>query len=236
MLTGKLAKIDLDTGRIDLDPISRATLRNYMGGRGLNMRLLFPWLKKPGDPFDPRSPIVLSPGLMCGIPSLGSRMSISARSPETGYLGDANMGGELGAELKTSGINSFFITGRSSRPVYLWVHDQTVEIRDARKLWGNDPIQTQKNIREELGDNEIKVGCIQCKRMLCMDDAHPDAEAYRSRFIWGKSFTESCPFDALVQWNDDIYHCDLCGGHPQCVTVCSTGAIRLSDKGVTGDE
>jgi aldehyde:ferredoxin oxidoreductase len=51
MLTGKLAKVDLDTCRIDLDPISRATLRGYLGGRGLNMRLLFPWLKKSGDPF-----------------------------------------------------------------------------------------------------------------------------------------------------------------------------------------
>ena len=160
MLIGKLAKIDLDTGRVDLEPISRATLRSYLGGRGLNMQLLFPSLSKPGDPYDPCSPIVLSHGLMCGIPSLGSRMSISARSPETGFLGDANMGGELGAELKASGISSLFITGRSSRPVYLWVHDQTVEIRDARKLWGKDPIQTQKDIREELADNEIKVGCI----------------------------------------------------------------------------
>jgi aldehyde:ferredoxin oxidoreductase len=51
MLVGKLAKIDLDTGRIDLDPIAGATLCDYLGGRGLNMRLLFPWLKKPGDPF-----------------------------------------------------------------------------------------------------------------------------------------------------------------------------------------
>ena len=59
MLTGKLAKIDLDTGRIDLDPIAGVTLRDYLGGRGLNMRLLFPWLKKSGDPFDPRSPIVV---------------------------------------------------------------------------------------------------------------------------------------------------------------------------------
>ncbi|MGD9135339.1 MAG: aldehyde ferredoxin oxidoreductase family protein [Desulfobacterales bacterium] len=160
MFTGKLAKIDLDEARVEIEPISRITLRDYLGGRGLNMRLLFPSLSRPGDPFDPRSPIVFSPGLMCGIPSLGSRMSISARSPETGFLGDANMGGELGAALKASGISSLFITGRSSRPVYLWVQNQTVEIRDARKLWGSDPIQTQKGIRKELADNDIKVGCI----------------------------------------------------------------------------
>jgi aldehyde:ferredoxin oxidoreductase len=160
MFTGKLAKVDLDEGRVDLESISHATLRDYLGGRGLNMRLLFPYLKEPGDPFDTQSPLVLSHGLMCGIPSLGSRMSISARSPETGYLGDANMGGELGAALKAGGVDSIFVTGRSKKPVYLWVHDGEVEVRDARKLWGKDPVQTQKDIREELGDNEIKVGCI----------------------------------------------------------------------------
>jgi len=117
MLSGKLAKIDLDNGRIDLEPIADATLRGYLGGRGLNMRLLFPWLRRPGDPFDPRRPIVLSPGLMCGIPSLGARMSISARSPETGHLGDANMGGELGFELKTNGIDSLL---RGENPCFLF--------------------------------------------------------------------------------------------------------------------
>ncbi len=74
------------------------------------------------------------------------------------------------------------------------------------------------------------VVCIQCKKMLCMAGDQPDQEAYRSRFIWEKSFAESCPFHALVQWNDDVYHCDLCGGDPQCVNLCSTGAIQISDK------
>ena len=58
-------------------------------------------------------------------------------------------------------------------------------------------------------------------------------KAYRFRFIWEKSFSESCPFHALVQWNDDIDHCDLCGGQAQCVRVCSTGAVQIFDKGGT---
>ena len=80
------------------------------------------------------------------------------------------------------------------------------------------------------------VVCIQCKKMLCMDGDQPGQDAYRSRFLWETSFSKSCPFHALVQWRDDVYHCDLCGGNPQCVNLCSTGAIRLSDKGGTGDE
>jgi aldehyde:ferredoxin oxidoreductase len=124
------------------------------------MRLLFPYLSKPGDPFDPASPIVMSPGLLCGIPSLGSRMNISARSPESGYLGDSNMGGELGAEFKASGIDSLFIVGRSNAPVYLYIHDNEFEIRDATHLWGKDTVETQREIRKELHDDRLQIGCI----------------------------------------------------------------------------
>jgi anaerobic carbon-monoxide dehydrogenase iron sulfur subunit len=74
------------------------------------------------------------------------------------------------------------------------------------------------------------VVCIQCKKMLCMDGNQPNPEAYRSRFVWEKSFSGTCPFQALVQWKDEIYHCDLCGGDPQCVSLCSTGAIRIRRK------
>lgn len=160
MHSGKLVRVDLSSGKIDHAPISKGVLLDYLGGRGLNMRLLFTVLSRPGDPFDPASPMVMSPGLMCGIPSLGSRMNISARSPESGYLGDSNIGGELGAEFKASGIDSLFIVGQSQIPVYLWVHDQEVEIRDATHLWGKDTVETQREIRKELQDDHIKVACI----------------------------------------------------------------------------
>jgi aldehyde:ferredoxin oxidoreductase len=160
MHSGKLVRVDLSSGKIKCISLSKEVLQNYLGGRGLNMRLLFPFLSKPGDPFDPASPIVMSPGLMCGIPSLGSRMNISARSPESGYLGDSNMGGELGAEFKASGIDSLFIVGQSSAPVYLWIHDGAVEIRNAASLWGKDTVETQRAIRKELNDDRVHIGCI----------------------------------------------------------------------------
>jgi aldehyde:ferredoxin oxidoreductase len=155
-----LVKVDLGSGKISRGPISGEILQDYLGGRGLNMRLLFPFLSRPGDPFHPANPIIMSPGLMCGIPSLGSRMNISARSPESGYLGDSNIGGELGAELKASGINSLLIVGQSNTPVYLWIHNSEIEIRDATRLWGKDSVQTQKEIRKELRDDCVKIACI----------------------------------------------------------------------------
>ena len=160
MHSGELVRVDLSSGKISRISLSNQVLQDYLGGRGLNMRLLFPFLSRPGDPFDPASPLVMSPGLMCGIPSLGARMNISARSPESGYLGDSNIGGELGAEFKASGIDSLFIVGQSNTPVYLWIHDDEVEIRNATSLWGKDTVQTQIEIRKELQDDRIKVGCI----------------------------------------------------------------------------
>ncbi|UCH08382.1 MAG: aldehyde ferredoxin oxidoreductase family protein [Deltaproteobacteria bacterium] len=160
MHSSKLVRVDLSSGKIKFISLSKEVLQDYLGGRGLNMRLLFPYLSKPGDPFDPASPIVMSPGLLCGIPSLGSRMNISARSPESGYLGDSNMGGELGAEFKASGIDSLFIVGRSHTPAYLWIHDGEVEIRDATHLWGKDTVETQRAIRKELHDDRVQIGCI----------------------------------------------------------------------------
>jgi aldehyde:ferredoxin oxidoreductase len=156
----ELVKVDLGSGEIVHIPIVHEVLQGYLGGRGLNMRLLFPFLSRPGDPFDPTTPLVISPGLLCGIPSLGSRMNISARSPESGYLGDSNIGGDLGAELKASGIDSLFIVGQSNIPVYLFLHDYEVEIRDARHLWGKDTVQTQKDIRKEVQDDRVQIACI----------------------------------------------------------------------------
>jgi aldehyde:ferredoxin oxidoreductase len=160
MHSGKLVRVDLSSGKIKCISLSKEVLQDYLGGRGLNMRLLFPYLSKPGDPFDPASPIVMSPGLLCGIPSLGSRMNISARSPESGYLGDSNMGGELGAAFRASGIDSLFIVGQSNAPVYLWIHDGAVEIRNAASLWGKDTVETQRAIRKELHDDRVQIGCI----------------------------------------------------------------------------
>ncbi|MBW1999401.1 MAG: aldehyde ferredoxin oxidoreductase family protein [Deltaproteobacteria bacterium] len=157
---GRLVKIDLEKGIVDHQVIPDEVIRDFCGGRGLNMRLLSPHLLRPGDPLAPDNPIVFSPGLLCGLPSLGSRMSISSRSPETGHLGDSNMGGELGVEMKAAGIDALMVVGRSNSPVYILIQDDRVEIRDARHLWGNDPVETQKHIRSELQDERVRIATI----------------------------------------------------------------------------
>jgi len=124
------------------------------------MSLLYPYLARPGDPFAPDNPLVMSPGLLCGLPSLGSRTNISSRSPETGHLGDSNVGGELGCEMKAAGLDALMIMGRSNSPVYVFIQDDRVELRDAKHLWGKDPVVTQRAIRFELDDERTKIATI----------------------------------------------------------------------------
>jgi carbon-monoxide dehydrogenase iron sulfur subunit len=69
--------------------------------------------------------------------------------------------------------------------------------------------------------------CRQCENMPCLGENDHNRAEYRAQFIWEPALSEACPFMALFQWRDEVYHCDLCGGEPQCVTVCSTGAIEI---------
>jgi Fe-S-cluster-containing hydrogenase component 2 len=71
------------------------------------------------------------------------------------------------------------------------------------------------------------VACRQCENMPCMGKNNENSAEYRVRFIWEKALSGSCPFEALFQWENEVYHCDLCRGEPQCVRVCSTEAIEI---------
>ena len=98
---------------------------------------------------------------LTGAPFSGqSRMSVNAKSPLTGAIGDSQAGGFFPAELKFAGFDGMVISGQAASPVYLWIHDGEIEIRDGSDLWGEDVPTTQELIQEELGDPEIKALCI----------------------------------------------------------------------------
>jgi aldehyde:ferredoxin oxidoreductase len=81
-------------------------------------------------------------------------------SPQTGILGDSNAGGFFGPELKFAGYDQVIIQGRADHPVYLWIKDDAVELRDARGLWGQDVWETTLAIRQELDDSDVQVAAI----------------------------------------------------------------------------
>jgi len=159
-LDRKAAFVDLDKGSVEIKPISPELRRKYLGGRGVNMALLSQTYSPDLDPFAADNPLIFGAGLLTGTLGFGSRINISAKSPESGHLGDSNMGGEFGAALVRAGLSHLVIRGKSPSPVYLLVRDGLVQLRDAGKWKGLDTVETQKGIRAEVGDDKVQVACI----------------------------------------------------------------------------
>ncbi|MFH0812249.1 MAG: aldehyde ferredoxin oxidoreductase family protein [Pseudomonadota bacterium] len=157
-LTRKVAFINLSNRSVEVSSIPLVLRRNFLGGRGLNMYYLLKMSKKGIDPFDAENPLILGAGLLTG--TFGGRMNVSGKSPESGYLGDSNVGGYFGAALSDTGYSHVVITGRSEEPVYLYIENEKISFIDASHLWGAITWDTQQAIRKELHDEKIKILCI----------------------------------------------------------------------------
>lgn len=156
-LNRKIAYIDLSTGKVAVKPIPLEVRKKYLGGRGLDAYLLYNHTQKGCDPLGPGNALIISGGILTATcASATARTHIMAKSPLTGLLGSANMGGFFAPEMAWAGFHHLVITGKAESPVYLFIHNNTVEIRDAGHLWGRMTTDTQWAIREELGDEEVK--------------------------------------------------------------------------------
>jgi aldehyde:ferredoxin oxidoreductase len=134
---GKHVRIDLTTGEQRVESIAEEDVRKYYLGSGYAAMLMAREMDPNLPPLDPRSPIYIFNGLMSGtFAPTGCRSSWCGRSPLTGIWNESNMGGHWGAELRFAGLDGLVITGRAEKPVYLYVHDGAVEIRDASAMWG----------------------------------------------------------------------------------------------------
>jgi aldehyde:ferredoxin oxidoreductase len=160
VLERKVAFINLTDDSIEIKPVPLDLRKKLLGGRGINMHFLSQSYTPQLDPFSPDNPLIFGAGLLTGTLGFGSRMNITSKSPESGHLGDANVGGDFGAEWVKSGMSHLVIKGKSKCAIYLLIKNGKVEIRDAQKLKGLDTVETQKRIRQELGDERSQVACI----------------------------------------------------------------------------
>lgn len=157
----RIAHINLTSETVKAEEVSRDLRRLFLGGRGINTHLLYHRVGKETDPLGPENVLLVGAGLLTGVAGIAnSRMSFSAKSPETGLLGDSAMGGFFGAELRYAGFDHLVIEGKAKRPLYLWVHDGAVEFRDASSFCELDTFQVQRKIREDLGDPKIQSACL----------------------------------------------------------------------------
>jgi len=155
---GTILRVDLSKGKVSKEPTAPYAA-DFLGGRGVNVKILYDEVPPGTDPLDPASPLIFGVGPLCGTPVPASRVEVTARSPETGFLGTSNFGGFFGPELKFAGYDNIVLTGRADKPVYLWIYNDEVEIKDAAHLWGKDTYDVQVVIRDELGP-DVKIACI----------------------------------------------------------------------------
>ena len=134
--TGRILRVDLTNGTSRYEEIPQPLLEEYLGGRGLGVRLMRDYFRL--DPFDPAMPLIFAVGPLCGTSApTAARLSVVSRSPLTGTIYDCSAGGRFAWRLKAAGLDVLFITGKSATPVSLSVGPERVEILPAEQLWGS---------------------------------------------------------------------------------------------------
>jgi len=158
MLNKKLGIIDLTKKKVSIKQTPESLKKLFLGGRGLNSYYLYNMLKPDVDPFSPDNVLIFGAGFLTGtlVPN-SSRFNVSAKSPETGFLGDSNCGGYFAAELRYAGFDRLIILGKSKKPCYLYVSDGNIKIKDAKDYWGMDTTEVQQTLKRDHGQVESAV-------------------------------------------------------------------------------
>ncbi|MGQ9624174.1 MAG: aldehyde ferredoxin oxidoreductase family protein [Candidatus Bathycorpusculaceae bacterium] len=157
---GKILRVNLSTAKITEEFPDENTLKMFLGGSGLATKYLFEEVRKGVDPLGPENKLIFMTGPLTGTPSPSTgRYSVVAKSPLTGFWGQANSAGFWGTAFKRSGFDGAIFEGISPKPVYLATDNGKAELRDAKEIWGKNTSETTRLIKSELGE-EFKVACI----------------------------------------------------------------------------
>lgn len=168
----KVATIDLTAGTVSNSAIQEDDARKYIGARGLGVKYVF----DNGPKVDPESPdnlLSIMTGPLTGtLASMSGRMAVVSKSPLTNTIVDSHIGGWTAAKLKWSGFDGLNIKGKAANPVYLYVEEGNIEIKDAADLWGKGVHDTLATLRErhgediallaigQAGENKVRFACL----------------------------------------------------------------------------
>ena len=159
--TGYNLEIDLSQGNIEKVETDPKLAELHLGGQGTAARILWDRVPPEAEPFSPENILIFSTGLLHGTPVPGAnRTAVNTFSPQTNFMAHSTMGSYFGPELKFAGYDKIVISGRAPDLVYLWINNDTVEIRDATHLRGKGTRETGDIIREELEEEKAQVAAI----------------------------------------------------------------------------
>ncbi|MFH0944901.1 MAG: aldehyde ferredoxin oxidoreductase family protein [Planctomycetota bacterium] len=156
----RVAHIDLTTGETAYLPIPEDWARKYIGARGLGVRYLLE-NDVTVDPLSPDNLLCFMNGPLTGsTANMSGRLAVVTKSPLTGTVTDSHQGGWSAARLRWAGFDGLVLKGKADRPVYLYVEDGKVEVRDAENLWGLGVHDTVRRLQEEFGKKDLTVMAI----------------------------------------------------------------------------
>jgi aldehyde:ferredoxin oxidoreductase len=149
---GKILRVDLSDASFEVEDLDLDLAKDFVGGRGLASKMLYDEVDPTIDALDPDNKLFFATGPLTGTGAIaGSRYMVVTKSPLTNCIASSNSGGFFGPEMKYAGYDMIIFEGKSPEPVYLFINDDTIEIRSAEKLWGMTTHATEDAIREEIG-------------------------------------------------------------------------------------
>ena len=173
MLGATVLRVNLSTGQIRKEAVPETMIKDFIGGRGVGSKLLMDNMDPKIDALDPRNPLIFATGPVTGTYApTGGRYMVVTKSPLTGAIASSNSGGYWGPALRFAGYDYLLLDGAAKGPVYLYIHDDKVEVRDAKHLWGKIVDDTENMIREEThpevrvasigpgGENRARTACV----------------------------------------------------------------------------
>lgn len=158
---GKILFVNLTDSSMTVEEPDESIYRKYMGGSAFNLHYLLERMPAGVDPLSPENMLAFSVGVTTGVQISGqSRLCVNAKSPLTDAIGDSQCGGSFPAKFKWAGFDAVLFTGKSDKPVYLFIDNGKAEIRDASHLWGKITGEVDAELKKELEDDNIEIAQI----------------------------------------------------------------------------
>ncbi|MBS7650295.1 MAG: aldehyde ferredoxin oxidoreductase family protein [Candidatus Bathyarchaeia archaeon] len=157
----RILRVDLTKKKITTEEVPDIVYEYFLGGPGLGHRFLYHEVPADVGPFDPGNRLIFATGIFHGIAQTGAgKWSVIARNPLSNINGEAAATGSFGITLKRTGYDAIIFQGKAEKPTYLWLTEDTAELRDASYLWGKDSYYTNDTLIKDIGEQGVQVACI----------------------------------------------------------------------------
>lgn len=158
--TGKFLRVDLTKSTITVEDLDPKIAKDFIGARGMGVKYLYDEIDPKVNALSPDNKLLMVTGPLTGTGAPGgNRYMVVTKSPLTGAIAESSAAGNFATSLKYAGYDMIVFEGKSKKPVYLWIDDDNVELRDAQHLWGKITSETEILVINETAP-EAKVACI----------------------------------------------------------------------------